>query len=165
MQAPQRDEIIAGSLVRLLRTCSSPKKWPILIKILENDPLPFMRTCAAESLDGNTADRAVKALLKATEIRHEDRRVSRAGAAGGEPVHVRIIVASTRDLRDLVNAERFLAELASRLDGEVILVPPLNERREDIPLLATHFARQSGKDIADAAVAMLQGIDWTGTAF
>lgn len=66
VQTPERDEIIAGSLLRLLRTCASPKKWPVLISVLENDHLPFVRTCAAETLDGHTTDRAVQALLKAT---------------------------------------------------------------------------------------------------
>ena len=103
-----------------------------------------------------------RALLKATEIEHEDRRVSRAGGVVAEPVHVRIIVATTDDLRGLVRKERFLGEWAARLMGEVIHIPPLRERREDIPLLASHFAALGGKRIAEDAFDPLAGPDWMG---
>lgn len=103
-----------------------------------------------------------KALLKATEVRHEDRRVSRAGAAGAEPVHVRIIAATTTDLRELAAEKKFLYELTSRLMCEVIPIPPLNNRREDIPLLAAHFAQGRGKTLELGAVEPLRTVDWHG---
>jgi DNA-binding NtrC family response regulator len=103
-----------------------------------------------------------RALLKATEIRHEDRRVSRAGAAGWEPIYVRLITATTMDLRSLVAKEQFLGELGSRLMCEVVLLPPLNDRRDDISLLASHFARLWGKTMDEKAVNPLLGADWRG---
>jgi DNA-binding NtrC family response regulator len=103
-----------------------------------------------------------RALLKATEVRHEDRRVSRAGVAGAEPVHVRIIVATTTDLRELAAEKKFLYELSSRLMCEVIPIPPLNSRREDIPLLTAHFAESRGKAIEPGAVEPLRTVDWHG---
>jgi DNA-binding NtrC family response regulator len=103
-----------------------------------------------------------KALLKATEVRHEDRRVTRAGAAGSEPVHVRIIAATTTDLRELTADKRFIYELVSRLMCEVILIPPLNDRREDIRLLAAHFAQRQGKAIEVGAIEPLRSVDWHG---
>jgi DNA-binding NtrC family response regulator len=103
-----------------------------------------------------------RALLKATEVRHEDRRVSRAGVAGAEPVHIRIIAATTTDLRELAAEKKFLYELASRLMCEVIPIPPLNSRREDIPLLAAHFAQSRDKELEPGAVEPLRAVDWHG---
>lgn len=103
-----------------------------------------------------------KALLKATEVRHEDRRVTRAGAAGSEPVLVRIVAATTTDLRELAAEKKFLYELASRLMCEVIPIPALNSRREDIPILAAHFAQGRGKAIEPGAVEPLSTVDWHG---
>ena len=85
VQDQDRDEIIAGSLLRLLRTCDSPKKWSVLIRVLENDPLPFMRTCAAETLDGYATDRAVQALLKACTDSYRLVRVRAASSLAGVP--------------------------------------------------------------------------------
>jgi tetratricopeptide (TPR) repeat protein len=85
VQDKDRDEIIAGSLLRLLRTCDSPKKWPVLIRTLENDASPFVRTAAAETLDGNTTDSAVKALLKATTDAYRLVRVRAASSLARVP--------------------------------------------------------------------------------
>jgi len=105
--------------------------------------------------------RAVQsALLKATEVIHEERCVTRSGAATSEPVHIRIITASTEDLGQLVDEGKFLPELASRLMVEVIRIPPLRDRREDIPLLASHFAARHGKTVGADAVELLIKPDW-----
>lgn len=105
---------------------------------------------------------AQKALLKATEVRHENRRAMRAGAGGSEPLHVRIIAATTTDLRELAAEKKFLYELASRLMCEVIPIPSLNSRREDIPLLATHFAQSRSKELEPGAIEPLRKVDWHG---
>ncbi|KKL90098.1 hypothetical protein LCGC14_1908100, partial [marine sediment metagenome] len=104
-----------------------------------------------------------RALLKATEIRHEDRRVSRAGGAITEPIQVRLIVATTTDLNELVDQGAFLSEWAARLAGEVIRILPLRQHLQDIPPLARRFAEMCGKQIADDAIRPLQGYDWHGT--
>jgi DNA-binding NtrC family response regulator len=101
-----------------------------------------------------------RALLKATEITHAERRVARHGAAVQEPVNTRIIVASISDLPQLVSKETFLAELMSRLMVEVIHVPPLRERRQDIPMLGAHFAGLHGKCLTDDAIEPLMASDW-----
>ena len=104
-----------------------------------------------------------RSLLKATEIRHEDRKVSRAGSANPESIQVRIIAATTTDLSELVGKGAFLAELADRLNGEVIRIPPLRERMDDIPLLVRHFARLCGKATVDEAIRPFSAHDWHGS--
>lgn len=80
VRQPDRDEIFAGSLIRLVRASDSPKKWPVLIAALEKDPSPFVRAAAAEALDGYYTDDALKALLAATKDKYRLVRV-RAGSS------------------------------------------------------------------------------------
>ena len=61
----QGDEIYRNSLVRLLRSCSDPKKWPVLIAALKDDS-PLVRSSAASALEGFLTDESVAALLRAT---------------------------------------------------------------------------------------------------
>ena len=108
-------------------------------------------------------DRDVQpALLKATEIRHEDRSVCRAGSATPESVNVRILASTTKDLRELVRRGQVIEEWAGRLAAEVILIPPLRDRKEDIPLLAHHCAHLCDKEMADDAWEPLMSSDWAG---
>ena len=72
----------------------------------------------------------------------ESRQVRRIGSVTPVPVDVRVIAASKRDLRPEVNAGTFHAELYHQLSGVRATVPPLRDRREDIPLLVAHFMRQ-----------------------
>ncbi|MGC4066983.1 MAG: sigma-54 dependent transcriptional regulator [Polyangiaceae bacterium] len=69
----------------------------------------------------------------------EDERIRRLGEARDLQVDVRILAATHRDLAAEVKAERFREDLYYRLNVLTILVPPLRERREDIPLLVEHF--------------------------
>jgi DNA-binding NtrC family response regulator len=64
------------------------------------------------------------------------------GDAGSVPLEARIIVATSGDLGELVAAGRFDPELHALLSTSAIELPPLRERREDIPALAEHFRRQ-----------------------
>jgi len=64
-------------------------------------------------------------------------------------VDVRVIGATNADLRAAASAGQFRADLLDRLAFEVVAVPPLRERREDIPLLAAHFARQIVPEVRD----------------
>ncbi len=91
---------------------------------------------------------------------------------GNEPqqVDVRVVAATHADLPALVRADRFRADLLDRLAFDVVAVPALRERREDIPLLAGHFAlrmtRELGRELfagfAPEAMALLKAHDWPG---
>jgi DNA-binding NtrC family response regulator len=81
---------------------------------------------------------------------------------------VRIVSATNRDLRQEVAAGRFRLDLLYRLDVVRIAVPPLRDRREDIPALAEHFWREATARVGSRAVlapetlAALGRYDWPG---
>jgi two-component system response regulator GlrR len=93
-------------------------------------------------------------------------------AVGGErPTHVdaRIIVATNKDLQKLVEQGTFREDLFYRIHVIPIALPPLRDRREDIPLLAEHFLRKSAmqmkrkmKGFAPRALQRLMQHDWPG---
>jgi DNA-binding NtrC family response regulator len=72
----------------------------------------------------------------------ESGEVERVGSSRTNRVDVRVISATNANLQDEVAAGRFREDLLFRLNTVEILLPPLRERREDIPLLAAHFLRQ-----------------------
>jgi len=78
----------------------------------------------------------------------------------------RTVVATNESVEDLVARGRFRADLAHRLSGVVLAIPPLHERSEDIPLLVRHFASCTADDrqvsVSDAAIEMLMVRDWPG---
>ena len=96
----------------------------------------------------------------------EERLVKRVGSVRQIRLDVRVLAATNRDLREAVNRGRFRADLYYRLDVMRIRIPPLRERREDIPLLVNHFYRIfTGDDDAvapDALVAPLREHSWPG---
>jgi two-component system response regulator AtoC len=99
----------------------------------------------------------------------QDREFEPLGAERTQKVDVRVIAATNRDLRQMVSVGKFQEDLYYRLNVIPIMIPPLRERREDIPMLVEHFlrrfARDSGKRIdgVDTAVmAELERYDWPG---
>jgi DNA-binding NtrC family response regulator len=99
----------------------------------------------------------------------EDRRFYRVG--GTQPLHadVRFIAATNRDLRKAVQQGQFRDDLYYRLNVIAITLPPLRERREDIPLLAEHFIErlraETGRKVlglSREALEVLQAHDWPG---
>lgn len=94
----------------------------------------------------------------------------RVGSSGPILVDARIIGATNADLPSLVQAGRFKKDLLDRLSFEVLFLPPLRERKEDIPLLVNHFAsrmsfelqRQELPYFSEEAMAMLENYHWPG---
>ena len=99
----------------------------------------------------------------------QDREFEPLGAERTQRVDVRVIAATNKDLQRLVIDEQFAADLYYRLNVIPIAIPPLRERRKDIPLLADHFlrkhAQRAGKQVEridETALQALQGYDWPG---
>jgi two-component system, NtrC family, nitrogen regulation response regulator NtrX len=99
----------------------------------------------------------------------ESGRVERLGGQRTIEVDVRVIAATNRDLRDEVRAGRFREDLFYRLAVVPIVLPPLRQRRDDVPLLAAHLLarlqRRTGRDaptLLPAAIGRLVRYDWPG---
>jgi len=99
----------------------------------------------------------------------QDQAFQRFGGNMRVQVDVRVIAASSRDLLAEVAAKRFREDLYYRLNVVPIRVPPLRERREDIPILVEHFLATSSKaaglprrTISPEAMAVLETVDWPG---
>ncbi len=99
----------------------------------------------------------------------EEKKICRVGGNRLIPVDFRLIAATNKDLEAMVAEGRFREDLYYRLNVFSIAIPPLRERREDIPLLVEHFlhkfARSMNKSIAGvspAAMDLLIDYDWPG---
>ncbi|MEM6958984.1 MAG: sigma-54 dependent transcriptional regulator, partial [Myxococcota bacterium] len=99
----------------------------------------------------------------------EERAVRRIGESQERTVDVRLIAATHRDLESMVQSGTFREDLWYRLNVALIRIPPLRDRRGDIPLLAHHFLRQlsernrgQAQGYASAALAALEAFDWPG---
>jgi formate hydrogenlyase transcriptional activator len=99
----------------------------------------------------------------------QERVVERVGGGDAIPVDVRVIAATNRDLAAEVKAGRFRADLFYRLAVFPLAVPPLRDRRSDVPALAAFFLRKfaaghgrSVHDISPPAVSALVAHDWPG---
>jgi len=99
----------------------------------------------------------------------QEREFERVGDTRTRRVDVRILAATNRDLKREVDAGRFRQDLYYRLSVFPLHIPPLRERREDIPKLAAHFIAQSAKRmnrraprLTRSALSQLAGHDWPG---
>ncbi len=97
----------------------------------------------------------------------EQREVTRLGGTRTIAVDARVVAATHRELEDEVKAERFREDLFYRLNAHVLRVPPLRERRSDVPELATHILAATcarfgcrAKRLAAGAVETLMDYDW-----
>jgi transcriptional regulator with GAF, ATPase, and Fis domain len=92
----------------------------------------------------------------------ERREVKPLGDSRYTPVDVRVIAASNRDLWQECRAGRFRADLYHRLAVLRVRIPPLRERREDIPFLARHILARRARDLTPDALSLLAAHDWPG---
>jgi DNA-binding NtrC family response regulator len=99
----------------------------------------------------------------------QENMITRVGADKDIKVDVRVIAATNKDLKKEIAEGRFREDLYHRLAVILINVPSLNERREDVPMLISHFAEKIAseqgtavKHFSAAAVKLLQEYDWTG---
>jgi DNA-binding NtrC family response regulator len=99
----------------------------------------------------------------------QESKITRVGGEKDITVDVRVIAATNKDLLKEVDAKNFRLDLYHRLSVIIIHVPSLNERKEDIPLLAEHFLKQVAdeygqaiKGIEKPAIEALQQHNWSG---
>ena len=98
----------------------------------------------------------------------EERRVTRVGATRSFPVEARVVAATNRELEAEVRAGRFREDLYYRINVHPIAVPPLRDRRSDVPEIAERFAaticerfRVRPKRLAADTLDLLMGYDWS----
>ena len=134
----------------------------------------FQKKGKIELADGGTlfldeiGDISLKSQVDLLRVLQE-REFRRLGGTETIKVDVRIIAATNKDLLKLVEAGKFRDDLFYRLNVITITIPPLRERKEDIPLLITHFLEkyniETGKKIeklSEAALNMLMDYHWPG---
>jgi transcriptional regulator with GAF, ATPase, and Fis domain len=99
----------------------------------------------------------------------QNRQVERVGGTRTIPVNVRIITGTKRDLKQLVNEGKFREDLYYRLNVLPIVLPPLRERREDVPALTDHFlsrfARERGIEVPETSAVVRHAFEryrWPG---
>lgn len=127
-----------------------------------------------ELADGGTlfldeiGDMSLSAQAKVLRALQES-KITRVGGDKDFKVNVRVFAATNKDLRKEIAAGNFREDLYHRLSVIVIRNPSLNERKEDIPILAEYFLQQIAedygqpkKDITAGAIKALQELDWTG---
>jgi len=99
----------------------------------------------------------------------QDHKIERLGGTRSIELDVRIVAATNRNLDEAIANGTFRADLYHRLNVVKVTMPPLRERREDIPLLASYFAakysnacKRTVNGISPAARGLLQDYDWPG---
>ena len=98
----------------------------------------------------------------------QEKEIRRVGSVKQVPINVRILGATNRDLEQAVSEGTFRRDLFFRLNVLTLRIPPLRERRQDIPLLVAHILERIGRDsgvektISDEALKVLLSFDWPG---
>jgi DNA-binding NtrC family response regulator len=99
----------------------------------------------------------------------EEKVVERVGDHKPIPVDIRLISATNRDLANLISTGKFREDLLYRVNSIVIKVPPLRERRDDIPLIALHYLKKISmannreiRNISSQAMEILVNFPWPG---
>lgn len=99
----------------------------------------------------------------------QENKISRVGGEKEIKVNVRILAATNKNLKEEIKAANFREDLYHRLSVILVEVPSLNDRTDDIPILANHFldkiCEDNGmpqKELTDSAIKELQAINWTG---
>jgi two-component system nitrogen regulation response regulator NtrX len=94
----------------------------------------------------------------------EEHKIQRVGSDKSISVDVRVVAATNKNIKEEIAQNRFREDLYHRLAVIELYVPPLNDRNEDIPLLAPHFLSMLSpqKELHADAVKALQDINWTG---
>jgi DNA-binding NtrC family response regulator len=99
----------------------------------------------------------------------QENKISRVGSDKDIKVDVRVIAATNKDLDKEIKENKFREDLYHRLAVILIKVPALNDRRDDIPLLISHFSNKiveeqgiAPKEFSKSAIKLLKGYDWTG---
>jgi DNA-binding NtrC family response regulator len=97
-------------------------------------------------------------LLRALERRH----ITRLGESKPRPVDVRIVAATNRDLGEEVKAGRFRQDLYHRLSVVRVRLPPLKDRKEDLPLLVESLTADKNVSVLPETLTLLGEYDWPG---
>ncbi|MDB9774805.1 sigma-54 dependent transcriptional regulator [Vicingaceae bacterium] len=99
----------------------------------------------------------------------QENKITRVGGEKEIKVNVRILAATNKNLLEEIKAANFREDLYHRLSVILVEVPSLNDRKDDIPILANHFldkiCEDNGmpqKELTDSAIKELQAINWTG---
>ncbi|WP_042679079.1 sigma 54-interacting transcriptional regulator [Anaerosalibacter massiliensis] len=99
----------------------------------------------------------------------QDKEIEKIGSTESEEVDVRVIAATNRDLEKMVSEGMFRLDLYYRLNVLTIKIPPLKERKDDIPILSRHLVQKISKrenilvnDVSDKTLEYLKRYDWPG---
>lgn len=114
---------------------------------------------------GNLPFSAQAALLRTLQ----EKKVCRVGGVESIPVDARVLAATNQDIPSLIEAGKFRADLHYRLAEFELNVPPLRDRKEDIPFLAKRFVDQTNGEngfhvqgLSERTLSLLQAYDWPG---
>ena len=92
----------------------------------------------------------------------EEKEIVRLGENTPRKVDVRIVSATNKNLKDEIGVGTFRQDLYYRLSALTFRLPPLRDRKEDIPLLVDHFLGESGKTVSPEVMKRLVAYDWPG---
>ncbi|CCQ73801.1 sigma-54 dependent transcriptional regulator [Magnetospira sp. QH-2] len=172
---------------RLLHTKSRRAEGPFVVvncATMEPDRVEavLFGTEDGESIQTGTFERADSGTLLLDEVADmpletqgkivrilQEQKFQRVGGGSRIEVDVRVVASSTRDLNEEIAAGHFREDLFYRLSVVPIDMPPLNKRREDIPVLARQFMKRAAegtgqptRSFGDDSLAALQAYDWPG---